>query len=275
MLKKFHLIAQVVGYAALMLLAVYGLVTLLGGGPAMAAALDAVRTAGANPDIPATFNYQGFMRNPDGSLMNGTYTLTAKIYTAPVAGSALYTETFPSVSVRDGLFNIVLGSNPQGQNLPAVFSTAPRYIGIALGEEAELIPRQRVHGVPWALYATNAITATHATNATNATNFTASGTITATNIAWTGHLRNMVVGPRQWFDEVSPYQGYKKIADLGNRICWLAGYWERHEQWAAYSAVEHECTVEQLNDGWYLYMKLRIDGSATAQELCSATCLSW
>ena len=157
MFKKFHLIAQVVGYAALMLLAVYGLLTLLGGGPAMASALDAVRTAGANPVIPATFNYQGLLRNPDGSLTTGSYTITAKIYDLAKAGSELYTETFPSVSVRDGLFNIVLGDDPQGQSLQTVFSAAPRFIGITLvGQGGELKQRQRVHGVPWALYATNA-----------------------------------------------------------------------------------------------------------------------
>ena len=157
MFKKFQLVAQLVGYAALAFLAVYGLVTLLGGSPAMASALDTIRAAGAAPVIPATFNYQGLLRNPDGSLTTGSYTITAKIYDLAVDGSTLYTETFPNVTARDGLFNIVLGDDPQGQNLQAAFSTAPRYIGITLvGQGNELIPRQRLHGVPWALYATNA-----------------------------------------------------------------------------------------------------------------------
>jgi len=158
--RKFQTLAQVVGCVTMGLLAVYGLLTLLGGGPAMASALDTVRAAGAAPVIPATFNYQGLLRNPDGSLVTGVYTITAKIYNVVTGGTALYHETFPSVTARDGLFNVVLGDNPQGQNLAGVFSDVPRYIGITLNNQSELIPRQRLHAVPWALIATNAMTAT-------------------------------------------------------------------------------------------------------------------
>jgi microcystin-dependent protein len=170
--KKFNSIAQVVGYAAIGLLALYGLLNLLGSTPALATASAALGLKAVEmPVIPSTFNYQGLLRNPDGSLTTGAYTITAKIYDAPADGSALYTETFTPVTVRDGLFNIVLGDDPQGQDLQSVFSTTPRYIGITLvGQGAELIPRQRLHGVPWALYATNADNATNAGNATNAAN---------------------------------------------------------------------------------------------------------
>ncbi len=155
MFKKFQIVAQIFGYATIALLAVYGLVTFLGGSPVLASALNKITAAA--PVIPATFNYQGLLRNPDGSLTTGTYTLTAKVYDAATAGSVLYHETFPNVTVRDGLFNIVLGDDPQGQDLQAALSAAPRYIGLTLvGQGDELIPRQRLHGVPWALYATNA-----------------------------------------------------------------------------------------------------------------------
>ncbi len=158
MFKKFQIVAQIVGCATIALLAVYGLVTFLGGSPALASALN--RITAAAPVIPATFNYQGLLRNPDGSLTTGTYTLTAKVYDAATSGSVLYTETFPNVTVREGVFNIVLGDNPGGQDLQAAFSAAPRYIGLTLvGQGNELIPRQRLHGVPWALYATNAANA--------------------------------------------------------------------------------------------------------------------
>jgi len=59
------------------------------------------------------------------------------------------------VTVRDGLFNIVLGDDPA---LPSsVFANAPLYIGISLNGEAELIPRQRLHAVPWAFQASTLI----------------------------------------------------------------------------------------------------------------------
>ncbi len=105
--------------------------------------------------IPSTLNYQGFLRQPDGSLTTGTYDITAKIYNVATAGSPLYTTTLPDVTVRDGLFNIVLGDNPV---LPSsVFANAPLYIGISLDGGAELIPRQRLHAVPWAFQASTLI----------------------------------------------------------------------------------------------------------------------
>ena len=156
--KKIQAFTQVVGCVTIGLLAVYGLVTLAGGAPALATAAESLGLKAAEaPVIPSTFNYQGLLRNPDGSLMTGAYTITAQVYDVATAGSALYTETFPNVTVRDGLFNIVLGDDPGSQNLQSVFSATPRYIGITLvGQGDELIPRQRLHGVPWALYATNA-----------------------------------------------------------------------------------------------------------------------
>ena len=105
--------------------------------------------------IPTTLNYQGHLRDPDGALTTGTYTITARIYNAATGGSGLYTTTLPSVTVRDGLFNIVLGDDPA---LPEpVFATAPLYIGISLNSEPELIPRQRLHAVPWAFQASTLV----------------------------------------------------------------------------------------------------------------------
>jgi hypothetical protein len=154
MFKKFQLVTQFVGIVTLMLLAVYGLMGLLfGGDSVLAASLNNLLSA---PAIPATFNYQGTLRDASGNLITGTATIDAKIYDLPAGGSVLYQETFPNVTVRDGAFNIVLGDNPGAQNLLAQFSATPRYIGITLNSGTELIPRQRLHGVPWALYATTA-----------------------------------------------------------------------------------------------------------------------
>lgn len=105
--------------------------------------------------IPTTLNYQGHLRDPDGSLTTGAYDITAKIYNVATGGSPLYTTTLPDVTVRDGLFNIVLGDNPA---LPSsVFASSPLYIGISLDGGAELIPRQRLHAVPWAFQASTLI----------------------------------------------------------------------------------------------------------------------
>lgn len=180
--KKLQLLAQIVGCVTIGLLAVYGLLMILSGNsPVWAAIGQAAPRLGTASSIPATFNYQGFLRDPDGSLTTGSYTITARIYDQGTEGSTLYTTIVPNVTVRDGLFNIVLGDDPSMSD--EVFADVPRYIGISLNNDPELIPRQRLHAVPWALYATNAMTATTAMTAKTAT------TLVSDTVIIGGHLR--------------------------------------------------------------------------------------
>jgi hypothetical protein len=134
-----------------------------------------VPTASANPesaaavaDIPVTFNYQGILRAADGSLITGDRDMTFKIYADPVGDNSLHSETVNGVPVHDGVFNVVLGDdvgNPIGSD---VFADAPRYLGITVGSDREMVPRQRLHPVPWALSATEAYHAAEADDATAA-----------------------------------------------------------------------------------------------------------
>jgi hypothetical protein len=120
--------------------------------------------------IPTTLNYQGYLREPDGSLTNGVFKITARIYSTPTGESPLYTTVLDAVNVRDGLFNIVLGDSPP---LPgSVFANAPLYIGISLNDLTELIPRQRLHAVPWAFQASTLV------NNAAISGFTSNGDVT-------------------------------------------------------------------------------------------------
>ena len=157
-MNRIRALAQIVGFVTVGLLAVVGLLALSGRASpwelwSSVRAQDGVTQSGLS--IPTTLNYQGHLREPDGSLTTGTYTITARIYSTASGGSALYTTTLPGVTVRDGLFNIVLGDAPA---LPeSVFVNAPLYIGISLNGQAELIPRQRLHAVPWAFQASTLV----------------------------------------------------------------------------------------------------------------------
>ncbi len=107
--------------------------------------------------IPATFSYQGILRAADGTLVNGTVDITLSLYNVVTGGTALHSETFTSVNVRDGAFGVVVGdTTPIG---PTVFDNATLYIGITVNSDAEMLPRQRLHPVPWAMQASTAQTA--------------------------------------------------------------------------------------------------------------------
>ncbi len=104
--------------------------------------------------IPSTFNYQGILYNPDGTRVTGVHDLTIRVYAEAGGGQVLHQENFSGVAVRDGLFNVVLGDNAPVD--PSLFAeNAPLYLGISIDNGNELIPRQRIHPVPWALIATS------------------------------------------------------------------------------------------------------------------------
>ncbi|HDG68040.1 MAG TPA: hypothetical protein ENG11_02705, partial [candidate division Zixibacteria bacterium] len=64
-------------------------------------------------EIPHTINYQGKITNSAGVGLDGTYSMTFRIFNAPTGGSELWSETIPSVSIHKGLFDVVLGElNP-------------------------------------------------------------------------------------------------------------------------------------------------------------------
>jgi hypothetical protein len=77
-------------------------------------------------------------------------------------GTALYSEDFANINVRDGIFTVVVGD---AQVLPiSVFDTFPLYLGLSVNNDAELLPRQRFHPVPYAMQATSAQNAVTANN---------------------------------------------------------------------------------------------------------------
>ncbi|MCB0124187.1 MAG: hypothetical protein KDE58_18155, partial [Caldilineaceae bacterium] len=110
--------------------------------------------------IPSSFSYQGTLRDTTGALVTGPITLDLKLYTVPTGGTAQHAESF-NVNVRDGAFSVVVGDAGTPVN-PAIFNNAQVYIGIAINGEAEMLPRQRLHPVPWAMQASTALNAVSA-----------------------------------------------------------------------------------------------------------------
>jgi hypothetical protein len=102
------------------------------------------------PDIPHLLNYQGVLTDSAGDpVPDGTYQMTFGIYDSATDGNLLWSETQPNVQVSDGLYNVLLGSvNP----IPAdVFcGGADRWLGMKVGSDAEMTPRQRIVSVAYA-----------------------------------------------------------------------------------------------------------------------------
>ncbi len=95
--------------------------------------------------VPQLINFQGILRDESGNpVANGSYSVTFSIYDAPSVGNVLWAET-TSVSTNSGLFTTLLGAdNP----LPdSVFYDSSRYLGIKVGADPEMTPRQKLSSV--------------------------------------------------------------------------------------------------------------------------------
>lgn len=97
--------------------------------------------------IPTTISYQGVLKNADGTIVkDGNYNLTFNLYELETGGTAVWAER-QSVSVTDGIFNVILGSVE-----PLTIPFNKQYwLGISVNEGSELTPRTKLTSVPYSL----------------------------------------------------------------------------------------------------------------------------
>ena len=112
----------------------------------------------ANTTVPQTISYQGRLTDAAGDPAPDVAVLVNfTIWDASTAGTALWNSGFQAIIPAAGLFNYALGSNVA---LPDnLFSDTIRYLGITIGTDPELTPRERFRTVPYAYQALRADTA--------------------------------------------------------------------------------------------------------------------
>ena len=97
-------------------------------------------------------SYQGYLTDVDGTPLHGDVGITFRLYSVPTGGTALWTEAHTggnTVPVDEGLFNVMLGSLtpiPSG-----VWDSDTLYLGVQVGPDAEMTPREMVGAVPKSL----------------------------------------------------------------------------------------------------------------------------
>jgi hypothetical protein len=133
----------------------------------VALALLAMPSAGAHPPlegpggqggvtvtstVPTMISYQGQLLS-NGNPVTGTYTMTFSLYSGPTGGTSVWQET-QSVTVTNGLFNVLLGS--AGSPLSPPLFTGTTYLGVKVGSSPEMTPRQQIVSVSYAFVADTA-----------------------------------------------------------------------------------------------------------------------
>lgn len=105
--------------------------------------------------VPPYLSEQGRLFDDAGDpVANGTVMITFAIYGATTGGSPLWTET-QTIATDDGYFSAVLGDTSNGGvAIPAaLFNGSTRYLGVKVGSDPEMTPRQPLVSVPYAFVA--------------------------------------------------------------------------------------------------------------------------
>jgi hypothetical protein len=109
---------------------------------------------GGSPDtdIPHVLSYQGVLTDPAGNpVPDSSYQITFSIYDSSTGGTLLWSET-QTVQVTGGRFNVLLGSvNPL--SLEVFSSGSTRWLGVTVGADMEMTPRQQLSSVAYAYVA--------------------------------------------------------------------------------------------------------------------------
>jgi hypothetical protein len=110
----------------------------------------AARAAG----VPNVFTEQGRLLNASDNPITTAQTLQFAIYPVPAGGTAVWTEK-QTITPDNGYFSAELGTVTPLD--PSIFTGATMYLGLTVGSDAEMTPRQPMVSVPYAITASNAV----------------------------------------------------------------------------------------------------------------------
>ncbi len=107
-------------------------------------------SAPAAAGVPSTLTEQGRLFDSVGAPLSTTVAITFSLYAGPNGGQALWSET-QVIALDAGYFAAELGTVTP---LPAaLWDGTVRYVGITVGADPEMSPRQPTSSVPYALVA--------------------------------------------------------------------------------------------------------------------------
>ena len=107
----------------------------------------------ANAMLPGTMSYQAYVTDNTGAPVNGEQLVTFRLYTTETSASMIWQEV-QRLTVQQGLLNAQLGAVTP-LHLPDDFDT-PLFLGIEMGTDGEMAPRQPLTLSGYAVQAANA-----------------------------------------------------------------------------------------------------------------------
>jgi len=101
--------------------------------------------------VPVRLTQQGrLFQKATSAPATGMLTFTFSVYAAAQGGTALWTETH-MVTLEDGYFSVQLGS--RSPFAATLWDGSVRFLGMKVGADEEMVPREEVTSIPYALLA--------------------------------------------------------------------------------------------------------------------------
>lgn len=97
--------------------------------------------------VPRILRFQGRLSNDEGAPLDGTFTLTFKLYDTDTGGSACWEEVQQDIDIKDGILDVELGSETP---LDVRFNRE-YWLGVEIESDGEMTPRFKLTSVPYAL----------------------------------------------------------------------------------------------------------------------------
>lgn len=104
----------------------------------------------AMAQAPNTITYQGKLTDDSGRPITVATDVIFAIYSGSTGGTPLYTTTLSITPDINGIFTVALGPIAA-----SVFDGSARYLGITVGSDAEMTPRQLLASTPYSFNANN------------------------------------------------------------------------------------------------------------------------
>jgi hypothetical protein len=147
---------------------------------AAALALAALTSASARAAVPATLTHEGRLLDNNGQPVTTSQIFIYKIYAAATGGTAMWTETL-TVTFDQGYFSVQLGTMTAIPN--SLLTSGPVYLGIQVGTDPEMTPREQLTSVPYARIASDVSGDIHPTSVS-----VAGATVIDNTGKWTGAI---------------------------------------------------------------------------------------
>jgi hypothetical protein len=110
--------------------------------------------------VPSLISYQGKLTTTAGGCINDTVGMTFSIYPDILGSPAEWSETQTQVVVRDGIFNVLLGSV---ESIPAsIFDGSIKFLGVQVESDPEMRPLKPIVAAAYAFRSQKSDTAEYA-----------------------------------------------------------------------------------------------------------------